>query len=81
MKELGIFDKWVANTDARTQEVYAGKYMQHFIDSQKVVRRNRRLSGVSCLSDTIESSFVFTGTPEGWKYWDYVVTALRRGNL
>lgn len=81
MKELGIYDKWVTNTDARTQEVYERYYTQDLIDSQKVARRNRKLRGVECLSDTIESSFVFTDSPEGWDYWDNIVTALRDGIL
>lgn len=81
MKELGIYDKWVINTDARTQEVYEGCCTQDIIDSEKIKRRNRKLNGVGYLSDMIESSFVFTDSPEGWKYWDYIVTALREGNL
>lgn len=81
MNELGIYDKWVTNTDARTQEIYERYYTQDIIDSQKVARRNERLRGVECLSDMIESSFVFTDSPEGWDYWGNLVTALRDGIL
>lgn len=81
MKELGIYDKWVTNTDASTQEVYEKYYTQDIVDSQKIKRRNKRLRGVECLSDMIESSFVFADSPEGWDYWDHIVTELREGNL
>lgn len=77
MKELGIYDKWVTNTDARTQEYYEGCYTQDIIDSEKIKRRNRKLNGVGYLSDMIEGSFVFTDSPEGWKYWDNIVDELR----
>lgn len=77
MKELGIYDKWVTNTDARTQEFYEGCYTQDIIDSEKIKRRNRKLNGVGYLSDMIEGSFVFTDSPEGWKYWDNIVDELR----
>lgn len=43
MKELGIYDKWVTNTDALTQESYERCYTQDIIDSEKIKRRNRKV--------------------------------------
>lgn len=75
LKELGIFDKWVANTDRRTRT-----YPEMNIHNRDVIctrRRNGLLSKQSYLSDMIESSFIFVYTPEGRKFWLDIVDNLR----
>lgn len=67
MKELGIFDKWVSNTDKRTTE----------IKLNCVQRRNMLLSEYTYLSDMIEASFVFSDCPEGRQFWYDLVDKLR----
>jgi N12 class adenine-specific DNA methylase len=53
MKELGIFDKWVSNTDKQVTE----------FKLNCVQRRNRLLSKYAYLSDMIEASFIFLYCP------------------
>lgn len=67
LKEMGIFDKWVANTDKRATE----------FKLNCVQRRNMLLTTYSYLSDMIESSFIFAGTPEGRQFWCDLVDELR----
>lgn len=75
MKELGIFDKWVSNTDKWTME----------IDSMTTVRqelicaqwRDGLLYRYAYLSDTIEASFIFSDSPEGRQFWYDTLDKLR----
>lgn len=78
MKDLGIFEKWQANTDAYTAGMY-GRYRfeKDYVESQKRRRRNTFLDAYAYLSDAIESSFVFSESPEGFNYWDRIVYQLR----
>lgn len=78
MKELGIFEKWQANTDAHTAGMY-GRYRfeKDYVESRKRRRRIAFLDGYAYLSDMIESSFLFSKSPEGFGYWGKIVTALR----
>lgn len=78
MKELGIFEKWQANTDAHTAGMY-GRYRfeKDYVESRKRRRRNTFLDAYAYLSDAIESSFLFSKSPEGFNYWDRIVDQLR----
>lgn len=67
MKELGIFDKWVSNTDKRTTE----------FKLNCVQRRNMLLSTYPYLSDMVEASFIFLDCPEGRQLWYNIVDELR----
>lgn len=78
MKDLGIFEKWEYNTDARTDEMYRRQgFPKDYVKDQQRNRRIKFLNSYAYLSDMIESSFIFSLTPEGWAYWDNLVTALR----
>lgn len=55
MKELGIFDKWVSNTDKRATE----------FKLNCVQGRNMLLSKYAYLSDMIEASFIFWNARKG----------------
>lgn len=78
MKELGIFEKWQANTDAHTREMYSRyDFTENYIKSRQKRRRNTLLNAYVYLSDAIESSFVFSRSPEGFDYWDRIVGQLR----
>lgn len=78
MKELGIFEKWQANTDAHTGNVYRRyRFEKDYIESRKRRRRITFLESYAYLSDAIESSFVFSESPEGFDYWDRIVDQLR----
>lgn len=79
MQELGIFEKWQANADAHTAGMY-GRYRfeKDYVESRKRQRRNKFLDAYAYLSDAIESSFVFSRSPEGFNYWDRIVGQLRK---
>jgi hypothetical protein len=75
MKEPGIFDKWVLNTDKRTTE---SNNVATVIQELKCVQmRNRLLSKYAYLSDMIEASFLFLDCPEGRQFWRDLVDELR----
>lgn len=78
MQELGIFEKWKANTDENTAGMY-GRYRfeKDYVESRKRRRRNTLLDVYVYLSDAIESSFVFSRSPEGFDYWGRIVGQLR----
>lgn len=78
MQELGIFEKWQANTDALTAELYSCyDFTERYIESQKRRRRILFLDEYAYLSDVIESSFIFVKAPEGPSYWYEIVDQLR----
>lgn len=74
MKELGIFDKWVSNTDERTKKFNSMTTIRQELSC--VQRRNRLLSKYAYLSDMIESSFRFSDTPEKEDFWNNIVEEL-----
>ena len=80
MQELGIFEKWQANTDASTREreMYSHyDFTENYIKSRQKRRCTILLEEYDYLSITIESSFVFSRSPEGPSYWREIVDQLR----
>ena len=78
MQELGIFEKWKVNTDARTRELYSRyDFTEYYIKSRQKRRRTSFLDAYAYLSDMIESSFIFVKAPEGPSYWCEIVGQLR----
>lgn len=75
MKELGIFDKWVSNTDKRTMEFTSITTVRQELICEQW--RNILLSNYVCLSDMIEASFIFLDCPEGRQFWYDIVDELR----
>lgn len=75
MKELGIFDKWVSNTDEWTKKFNSTTTIRQELN--RVRRRNRLLSKHAYLSDMIEASFIFLDSPEGRPFWRDLVDKLR----
>ena len=75
MKELGIFDKWVSNTDKRTMEFTSITTVRQELICEQW--RNRLLSNYAYLSDMIEASFIFSDCPEGRQFWYDLVDELR----
>lgn len=76
MKEMGIFDKWVINADRRMGGVIKEDTPEDIVVSL-TNRRNRLLTEHRYLSDMIEYSFIFAGTPEGSEFWGTIVDSLR----
>lgn len=78
MQELGIFEKWQANTDAHTEEMYRRyDFPKDYIRERQRIRRIKLLNAYAYLSDMIESSFIFVKVPEGPSYWCEIVDQLR----
>ena len=78
MQELGIFEKWQANTDARTREMYTRyAFPKDYIRLRQKRRCTILLEEYDYLSITIESSFIFVKAPEGFDYWREIVDQLR----
>lgn len=78
MRELGIFEKWQDNTDARTEGLYRRyDFPKYYVESRKRRRRTLFLNAYAYLSDAIESSFIFVKAPEGPSYWCEIVDQLR----
>lgn len=75
MKELGIFDKWVSNTDKRTIEFTSITTVRQELVCEQW--RNKLLSNYAYLSDMIEVSFIFSDSPEGRQFWYDLVDELR----
>lgn len=75
MKELGVFDKWVSNTDKWTMEFTSITTVRQELICEQW--RNRLLSNYTYLSDTIEASFTFSDSPEGRQFWYDLVDELR----
>ncbi|WAX09271.1 hypothetical protein BT528P2_00028 [Bacteroides phage BT528P2] len=75
MKEMGIFDKWVSNTDKRTIEFTSITTVRQELVCEQW--RNRLLSNFAYLSDMIEVSFIFRGCPEKEDFWYNIVDNLR----
>lgn len=75
MKEMGIFDRWVSNTDKRTMGFNSITTVRQEIICDQ--RRNRLLSNYAYLSDMIEASFIFSDYPEGRQFWCDLVDELR----
>lgn len=74
MKELGIFYKWLANTKRMTR---CKETNMHNVNTVFTQKRDNLLTRYSYLSDMIESSFVFSYTPEGREFWYNIVDNLR----
>lgn len=75
MKEMGIFDRWVSNTDKRTMEFTSITTVRQELICEQW--RNRLLSNYAYLSDMIEASFIFSDCPEGRQFWYDLVDKLR----
>lgn len=75
MKEMGIFDRWVSNTDKRTMEFTSITTVRQELICEQW--RNRLLSNYAYLSDMIEASFIFSDCPEGRQFWYDLVDELR----
>lgn len=78
MQELGIFEKWQANTNENTAERYT-RYAspKDYIRLRQKRRCTILLREYDYLSITIESSFIFSRSPEGFDYWVRIIGQLR----
>lgn len=75
LKEMGIFDKWVSNTNKRARDFENTNPIKQELNGLQ--RRNRLLATHQYLSDMIEASFIFLDCPEGIQFWYDIVDELR----
>lgn len=75
LKEMGIFDKWVSNTNKRARDFENTNPIKQELNGLQ--RRNRLLATHQYLSDMIEASFIFLDCPEGIQFWYDIVNELR----
>lgn len=78
MKDLGIYNMFLKNSENRLREIY-----RHYsLDDSRMIslvrnETNRRLNLYNYLSAVLETSFVFSDTPEKEKFWFEIVDELR----
>lgn len=77
MKDLGIRNRFLKNSEDRIRELYRtyslpGEYLMTLARK----RISRRLIVYNFLSDAIESSFLFSDTPEKRDFWNNIVEEL-----
>lgn len=75
LKEMGIFDKWVSNTNKRARDFENTNPIKQELNGLQ--RRNRLLATHQYLSDMIEASFIFLDCPEGIQFWYDIIDELR----
>lgn len=78
MKELGIYNRFLKNSENRIRELYG---MYSFSEERLMIlfRNNisRKLRVYNFLSEVIESSFIFSDTPEKQDFWYNIVDDLK----
>lgn len=78
MKEMGIYNRFLKNSENRLREMYRN-YSLDDSHMASLVRNetNRRLNLYNYLSEVLERSFVFADTPEKQDFWYNIVDELR----
>lgn len=78
MKDLGIYNKFLNNSEDRIRELYRMySFSEDYLMTQVRTIINRRLSQINYLSVVLEMSFVFSDTPEKQDFWNDIVEELR----
>lgn len=78
MKDLGIYNKFLNNSEDRIRELYRMySFSEDYLMTQVRTNINRRLSRINYLSVVLEMSFIFADTPEKEKFWYDTVDELR----
>lgn len=78
MKDLGIYNKFLNNSEDRIRELYRMySFSEDYLMTQVRTIINRRLSRINYLSDVLEMSFIFADTPEKQDFWYDIVDELR----
>lgn len=77
MKDLGIYNKFLKNSENRIRELYRMySFSEDYLMTQVRTIINWRLSQINYLSDVLEMSFVFSDTPEKQDFWNNIVEEL-----
>lgn len=77
MKDLGIYNIFLKNSENRIREFYRMySFSEDYLMTQVRTIINRRLSQINYLSVVLEMSFVFSDTPEKQDFWNNIVEEL-----
>lgn len=77
MMELGIYNRFLKNTENRIRELNRRySFSEEYISNQVRSIINTRLREYSYLSSVLETSFIFSDTPEKQDFWNNIVEEL-----
>lgn len=78
MKDLGIYNIFLKNSENRIRELYRMySFSEYYLMTQARTIISRRLREYNYLSDVIDTSFIFAYTPEKQDFWNNIVDELR----
>lgn len=77
MKDLGIYNKFLNNSEDRIRELNRMYSLpEDYLMTQVRTIISRRLRGYNYLSEVIDTSFIFSDTPEKQDFWNNIVEEL-----
>jgi hypothetical protein len=78
MNSLGIYNRFLENSENRIRELYRMySFSEDYLMTQVRTIISRRLREYNYLSDVIDTSFIFSDTPEKQDFWNNIVDELR----
>lgn len=78
MKDLGIYNRFLKNSENRIRELYRMySFSEDYLMTQVRTIISRRLREYNYLSEVIDTSFIFSDTPEKQDFWNNIVDELR----
>lgn len=78
MKDLGIYNKFLKNSEDRIRKLNRWySFSEDYLMTQVRTIISRRLREYNYLSDVIDTSFIFSDTPEKQDFWNNIVDELR----
>lgn len=78
MKDLGIYNRFLKNSENRIRKLYRMySFSEDYLMAQVLTIISRRLIEYNYLSDVIDTSFIFSDTPEKQDFWNNIVDELR----
>lgn len=77
MKDLGIYNKFLKNSEDRIRELNRMyPFPEDYLMTQVRTIISRRLREYNYLSEVIDTSFIFSDTPEKQDFWNNIVEEL-----
>lgn len=77
MKDLGIYNRFLKNSEDRIRELNRMySFSEDYLSNQMHVIIGQRLRNYNYLSEVIDTSFIFSDTPEKQDFWNNIVEEL-----
>lgn len=77
MKDLGIYNRFLKNSEDRIRELNRMyPFPEDYLMTQVRTIISRRLREYNYLSEVIDTSFIFSDTPEKQDFWNNIVEEL-----